>query len=74
MYAFLWIAVPCTAAEYAFVGKWDCEGGTFTFTNRTYNNGGDTLMFNRIDFGKNGYKLTFPDGYEISLLNVRTKV
>ena len=39
----LWVAVPGTAAEYAFVGKWDCEVGIFSFTNRTYNNGATTL-------------------------------
>lgn len=28
---------------YAFVGSWDCGVETFTFTNTTYNNGGDDL-------------------------------
>jgi hypothetical protein len=62
-----------TAAEYPFIGKWDCDGGIFTFTNRTYNNGGKTIVFSRIDFGKRDFKLTFLDGYAISLLNVTGK-
>jgi hypothetical protein len=60
-------------AEYPFVGRWDCDGAVFTFTNRTYNNGSQTLIFNRIDFGKRDFKFTFPDGYAISLLNVTDK-
>jgi len=59
------------AADYPFVGKWDCEVGVFTFTNRTYHNGTATLTFDKIEFDKMGYKLTFPDGYAISLLEVK---
>jgi hypothetical protein len=31
---------------------------------------GTAGSFNRIDLGKRDFKLTFPDGYAISLLNV----
>jgi len=62
-----------TAGEYPFVGKWDCDAAIFAFTNRSYNNGGQTIEFNRIDFGKRDFKLSFKDGYAISLLNVTGK-
>ncbi|MDF2115512.1 hypothetical protein PY365_08025 [Roseiarcaceae bacterium H3SJ34-1] len=62
------------AADYAFVGRWDCGVATFTFTPRTYNNGSQTMRFNKIEFGKGSdFKLTFPDGYSISLLDVKAK-
>jgi hypothetical protein len=62
---------PASAADYPFVGKWDCEVATFTFTNRTYHNGSQTLRFKSIEFGAgNDVLLAFPDGYSVTLMNV----
>ena len=35
--------------DYPFVGKWDCEVATFTFTNTTYNNGSETLRMTKVE-------------------------
>jgi len=69
------LCTPATVkAEYPFVGKWNCQGGIFTFTNLTYSYGGNTtLHFNKLESYKGNYKMTFPDGYELSLLNVKPK-
>jgi hypothetical protein len=60
---------PAAAAEYPFVGTWDCEVATFTFTNRTYHNGTELMRFNRIDFLGRDFKLTFPKNYVITLID-----
>lgn len=63
-----------SAAEYPFVGKWDCEVSTFTFTNRIYNNGSENLPYTAIRFGKaNDVTLEFAKGYKISLQGVGAK-
>lgn len=65
------LAAPAQAAEYLFVGKWDCEVATMTFTNRTYNNGSETLRYTSITFGKGeDVRLHFPKNYVITLSNV----
>jgi hypothetical protein len=68
------------AADFPFVGTWDCGISDFAFTNRTYNNGSETFpilkaekitqrMF-RSEKGATSYRLKFAKGYAISLMNV----
>lgn len=60
------------ATELPFVGTWNCEVATFKFTARTYNNGTKTIHMSGIEFGKKAdFLLRFPDGYRLSLLNVK---
>ncbi len=56
--------------RYPFVGQWDCEVATFTFTNTTYNNGSETLRMTRVEKKGKGYILTFPKNYRIGLSNI----
>ncbi|HEV7251505.1 MAG TPA: hypothetical protein VGN97_00170 [Mesorhizobium sp.] len=54
--------------KYPFVGEWDCEVGTFTFTSTVYNNGSEDLAINEIQEGTDGsYTLFFDDDYLITL-------
>jgi hypothetical protein len=55
---------------YPFVGTWDCEVATFTFTNTTYNNGTETYPIRAIDRDDRSYTLTFDDNYMIALAAV----
>lgn len=70
----LWLSVCAglaeTAAPYAFVGAWDCEVATFTFTDTTYNNGSEDLPIRKITEDGGAFQLDFDDGYMISLGNV----
>ncbi len=56
--------------DYPFVGKWDCEVATFTFTNTTYNNGSETLRMTKVEKKGNIYVLTFPKNYRIGLSSI----
>lgn len=59
---------PATAKPQPFVGTWNCEVATFTFTDKTYNNGSETLPIRKITpKGKGEYQLDFPEGYKIML-------
>jgi len=56
------------AKAYPFVGRWDCEVATFTFTDKIYNNGTDNMPIRKIvATGKNAYRLEFGRGYKIML-------
>jgi hypothetical protein len=51
-----------------FIGTWDSEVATFTFTPTTYNNGSEDLEILEIQEGSDGsYTLMFADDYMISL-------
>lgn len=51
-----------------FVGTWDCEVQTFTFTASTYNNGSEDLPIQEVQEGSDGsYTLFFVDDYIITL-------
>ena len=52
---------------YPFVGTWDCEVETFTFTSRSYNNGSETLPIENVVARGNSYVLGFADGYSVAL-------
>ena len=55
---------------YAFVGSWDCEVETFTFTNTTYNNGDTTYPIQSVRRDGRNYTLGFANGYVIALAAV----
>jgi hypothetical protein len=57
---------------YAFVGRWDCEVETFTFTQTTYNNGSQTYPIRSVARDGADYRLSFDDGYMIALAAVTT--
>ena len=58
-------------AAYPFVGKWDCEVATFTFTDKTYNNGSETLRMTKVTKMGRDYELTFPKNYKIMAGNFK---
>lgn len=54
--------------ELPFVGTWDCEVQTFTFTLTVYNNGSEDLPIEEVQEGSDGsYTLLFADDYMITL-------
>jgi hypothetical protein len=70
------LSIGCTAvhaADLPFVGKWDCGISDFEFTNRTYNNGSETIPILKVEKAAKSYRLTFAKGYAISLLNVKAR-
>lgn len=51
-----------------FVGTWDCEVATFTFTDKVYNNGSEDMPIEEIQEGTDGsYTLIFAGDYSIGL-------
>ena len=56
--------------NYPFVGRWDCEVATFTFTETAYNNGSETLRMTRVEKKGANYLLTFPKNYTIMLAGI----
>ena len=65
LFLFCLLASQASAAEkYPFVGKWDCQVATFTFTNTTYSNGTDTMPITKVKKVGDGYELSFADGYK----------
>ena len=66
-------ASPALAGDPPFVGKWNCEVATFTFTATTYQpgEGSDILPIQSVTLEQgNSFTLNFADGYAISLSNV----
>ena len=61
--------IPALAAEdLPFVGSWDCEVATFTFTEDSYNNGSEDLAILEAQEGTDGsYTLMFADDYMVTL-------
>ena len=54
--------------ELPFVGTWDCEVATFSFTPEIYNNGSEDLDILEAQEGTDGsYTLFFADDYIITL-------
>lgn len=69
--AFLLVALPAAAAEDPpFVGTWDCEVATFTFTADSYDSGEGPMPILRTEKDGNAYILTFADDYRIGLANI----
>lgn len=65
-----WPSAAGAAQGMPFVGVWDCEVGTFTFTNQTYNPGDQMLVIKDISVEDGNYLLTFEDGYQIGLSGI----
>jgi hypothetical protein len=63
---------PAQAREQMpFVGVWDCEVALFTFTNETYNPGGDDpLPILAVERQGDDFTLDLPDDYRIVLSGV----
>ena len=63
--------LPATASasdDLPFLGTWDCEVATFTFTPTTYDNGSEELPIEEVQEGSDGsYTLLFADDYFITL-------
>lgn len=60
--------LPAQADDLPFVGTWDCEVQTFTFTPTVYNNGSEDLPIQEVQEGSDGsYTLMFADDYIITL-------
>ncbi len=55
---------------YGFVGSWDYEVSTFTFTNSTYNNGSESYSIQSVSQQGRDYVLRFAGGYTIALAAV----
>ena len=61
------------AAGLPFLGKWDCQVSTFTFTAGTYSPGlgSAELRLTRVEkYGDDTFGLTFADGYRLGLIDV----
>lgn len=56
-----------SAAEeaYPFVGRWDCEGSTFEFTDTTYNDGAGTRKILGVEAEGSGFILALPSEQEV---------
>jgi len=64
-------ALPAAAAEpMPFVGVWDCEVGTFTFTNETYNPGDQVMPILEVEEKDGDYHLMFADDYSVWLSGI----
>ena len=62
-------SLPAAADDaLPFIGTWDCEVATFTFTKDNYNNGSEDLPIQEVQEGTDGsYTLFFADDYIITL-------
>lgn len=61
-------ASALASEELPFLGTWDCEVATFTFTPTTYDNGSEEMPIEEVQEGSDGsYTLLFADDYFITL-------
>ncbi|WP_421593516.1 hypothetical protein [Shinella sp. M27] len=68
--ALLVSVLPAAAAkEPPYVGTWDCEVSTFTFTADTYDSGEGPMPILKSEKDGGAYTLTFADDYRIGLAN-----
>lgn len=58
------------AGDPPYVGTWDCEVSTFTFTADTYDAGEGPMPILRSEEDDGAYTLTFADDYRIGLANI----
>ncbi|WP_430439404.1 hypothetical protein [Shinella sp.] len=58
------------AEEPPYVGTWDCEVSTFTFTAETYDSGEGPMPILKSEQDGGAYTLTFADDYRIGLANI----
>lgn len=63
--------LPAHAAEEPpYVGTWDCEVSSFTFTADTYDAGEGPMPILKVERPDGAYRLSFTDGYAINLANI----
>lgn len=66
--ALLALATQSRAADYPFLGGWNCGVATFSFTADTYNNGSEDMPILETQEGTDGsWTLFFADDYMITL-------
>ena len=58
-------------ANLPFVGTWDCEVRTFSFTETTYHNGSELLEIKKIKRHGTVYSLLMEDASSISLYDIQ---
>lgn len=64
-------SAPAGAKDYPFVGTWDCEVATFTYTSESWNNGVATFPFSSVNCCKGDEaQLMFRGGYETQLSQI----
>ena len=68
--ALLVSTLPAAAEDPAYVGTWDCEVSTFTFTADTYDSGEGPMQVLKSEKDGGAYTLTFADDYRIGLANI----
>ena len=68
--ALLVSTLPAAAEDPAYVGTWDCEVSTFTFTADTYDSGEGPMPIVKSEKDGGAYTLTFADDYRIGLANI----
>jgi len=56
-----------TADTAPYVGTWDCEVSTFTFTGDAYDAGEGPMPIRKVEKVDGNYVLSFDDGYQIGL-------
>ena len=65
-------ASAAPAADRPYLGTWDCEVATFTFTDEVYNNGSEDMPILEAQEGTDGSWTLFFDGdYMIALSGFR---
>ncbi|MGQ3209685.1 MAG: hypothetical protein ACT6U0_23600 [Shinella sp.] len=63
--------LPAHASEEPpYVGTWDCEVATFTFTADAYDSGEGPMPILKSEKDGGAYILTFADDYRIGLANI----
>ena len=68
--AALLVSTANAAEEPPYVGTWDCEVSTFTFTAETYDSGEGPMPILKSEQDGGAYTLTFADDYRIGLANI----
>ncbi len=68
-------AEPASAEQDAppYIGSWDCGVGVFTFTDTTYDSGGESQPIRKIEKEDGNYILSFDNNYQIALSSVTEK-
>ncbi|HTO32120.1 MAG TPA: hypothetical protein VL202_13210 [Pararhizobium sp.] len=68
-------AEPASAEQDAppYIGSWDCGVGVFTFTDKTYDSGGESQAIRKVEKEDGNYILSFDNKYQIGLSSVTAK-
>ena len=68
--ALLVSTLPAAAEDPAYVGTWDCEVSTFTFTADTYDSGEGPMPILKSEKNGEAYTLSFAGDYRINLAGI----